>query len=218
MGKRRAPRIQAKLQVRIAGVDARGRPVLQMVTTRNISRNGALLEGIQSTFTPGEIISVSYRNDKARFLVAWMGEIGTDKEGQMGVQSIDAAKCIWDATLLPPAAADTYAAQPKERRKHRRVPCKLGSELYIQGADALVRVDITNISMGGCFVAMPTLPPDKSRLRLVIWANEVKVTLHGVVAGRRPGFGISVKFTEMAEEVCRQLEQLIQSQLVVHGR
>jgi hypothetical protein len=69
MGKRRAPRIQAKLQIRIAGVDARGRPVLQMITTRNISRNGALLEGIQSTFRPGEIISVSYKNDKARFLV-----------------------------------------------------------------------------------------------------------------------------------------------------
>ena len=69
--------------------------------------------------------------------------MGTDRAGQMGVQSIDSSKCVWDAAILPPTAADTYAPPAvKERRQHRRVPCKLGADLYIQGADALVR--------GGC--------------------------------------------------------------------
>jgi hypothetical protein len=45
MGNRRNPRLLAKLQVRIAGIDAHGRPLLQMVTTRNTSRDGALLDG-----------------------------------------------------------------------------------------------------------------------------------------------------------------------------
>ena len=54
MGKRRDPRIAARLQLRIAGIDAGGRPLLGMVMTRDISRNGALLEGIQGTFKPGE--------------------------------------------------------------------------------------------------------------------------------------------------------------------
>lgn len=214
MGNRRHPRVPAKLPIRIAGIDASGRPLLQMVTTRNISRHGALLEGIQGVFKPGEIISASYKNNKARFRVSWMGEMGTDRAGQMGVQSIDPARCIWDAALLPPAAADRYTAQPTERRQHRRVPCKLGSELYIQGADALVRVDVTNISTGGCFVAMPTLPPDKSRVKIVVWANEAKLALKGVVASRRPGFGISIKFTEMPEEARQQLQRFIQSLIV----
>jgi PilZ domain len=216
MGKRRDPRIQAKLQVRIAGIDAGGRSLLQMVTTRNISRQGALLDGIQGAFKPGEIISVSYKNNKARFRVSWMGDTAAGKAGQIGVQSIDPAKCIWDAATLPPTAADTYVAKAKERRQHRRVPCKLGAELHMLGSEALVRVDVRNISEGGCFVEMPTLPPDNGRLKIVVWANDIKLTMQGVVASRRPGFGISIKFTEMTEGVRQQLQRLIQS-LVVRG-
>ena len=134
MGKRREPRIQVRLQVRVAGTDASGRALLQMVTTRDISRHGARLEGIEREFTPGEIISLSYRNNKARFQVSWMGDARTNRAGEMGVQIIDPAKCIWDAATLPPATADTYAAKAKERRQHRRVPCKLGAELYMQGS------------------------------------------------------------------------------------
>ena len=218
MGKRRDPRIEARLQVRIAGVDANGRPLLQVVMTRDISRQGALLDGIQGTFKPGEIISVSYNNNKARFRVAWMGGRGTNRAGQIGVQSIDPAKCIWDSAILPPPAADAYAAQVKERRQHRRVECKLGAELYMQGSGTLVRADVRDISVGGCFVAMPTLPSDKVRLKIIIWVNDTKLAIQGVVASRRPGFGISIKFTEVTDEVRGQLQRYIQSHSVVRGR
>ncbi len=90
----------------------------------------------------------------------------------------------------------------------------------MQGGDALVRVQLTNISVGGCFLAMPTLPPDKSRVKIGIWAREVKLTLQGVVASRRPGFGIAIKFTEMGEEAREKLQHLIESlaeSLVVRG-
>ena len=209
MGKRRDPRIEARLEVRIAGIDAHGRPLLQAATTRNISRQGALLEGIQGTFQPGEIISLSYKDNKARFRLAWTGTAGTDRAGQIGVQSVDPSKCLWDAATLPPSAADTYTAKGKERRQHQRVACGLGVELYMQGANAPVRVHMTDISVGGCFVAMPTLPPENGRLRMVVWTNGAKLTLEGVIASRRPGFGISIKFTEMTNEVSKQIEDLI---------
>jgi hypothetical protein len=108
METRRDPRIQAKLQVRIAGIDANGRQLLQVVTTRDISRHGALLQGIQGTLKPGEIISVTYKNNKARFRVSWTGNPGTNQAGQIGVQTMDPSKCIWDAAILPPPGADTY--------------------------------------------------------------------------------------------------------------
>jgi hypothetical protein len=172
------------------------------------------LEGVQGAFKPEEIISLTYKNNKARFRVSWMGITGTDRAGQMGVQSIDPAMCIWDASTLPPAAADTYAAKAKERRQHRRVPCKLGAELYMQGSEALVRADVRNISEGGCFVEMPTLPPDKPRLKIIVWADDNKLAMQGVVASRRPGFGISIKFTEMTEDLRQELQRLVQSLLV----
>src|SRR5882724_2240732 len=134
MGKRRDPRIQVTLEVRIAGIDANGRPLLQAAKTRNISRQGALLEGIQGTFKRDEIISVTWKNNKARFRVAWVGNAGTNRTGQIGVQSVDPSKCIWDAAALPASAADLYAAEVKERRQHDRVPCRLGAELYLQGS------------------------------------------------------------------------------------
>jgi hypothetical protein len=88
----------------------------------------------------------------------------------------------------------------------------------MQGSGTLVRADVRDISVGGCFVAMPTLPPDKGRLKIIIWVNDTKLAIQGVVASRRPGFGISIKFTEMTDEVRQQLESLILSHSVVRAR
>ena len=71
------------------------------------------MEGVQGAFKPEETISLTYKNNKARFRLSWMGDTGTARAGQIGVQSIDPSKCIWDASTLPPAAADTYAAKSK---------------------------------------------------------------------------------------------------------
>jgi hypothetical protein len=213
MGKRRDPRIQVTLEVRIAGIDAHGRPLLQAAKTRNISRQGALLEGIQGTFKTDEIISVTWTNNKARFRVAWVGNAGTTSAGQIGVQSVDPSKCIWDAATLPASAADLYAADVKDRRQHDRVPCKLGAELYLQGSHSPVRVLVTDIGVGGCFVAMPILPSENGSLKMVLWANQVKLTFEGIVASRRPGFGISIKFTEISSEAQEQLRHLVRSHL-----
>jgi len=133
------------------------------------------------------------------------------------VQSVDPSKCIWDAAALPASAADLYAAEVKERRQHDRVPCRLGAELYLQGSNSPVRVLLTNISVGGCFVAMPTLPPENGCLKMVVWANQVKLTFQGIVASRRPGFGISIKFTEITSETQEQLQHLVRSQLVAYS-
>src|SRR6266404_6479302 len=135
MGKRRDPRIQARLEVRIAGIDASGRPLLQLATTRNISRQGALLEGIQSLFKTDEVISISYKNNKARFRVAWMGSAGTDKAGQIGVQSVDPSKCIWDAATLPPSTDDTYAAKAKGTKAARARAMQIGSRAVHAGCE-----------------------------------------------------------------------------------
>jgi hypothetical protein len=45
-------------------------------------------------------------------MVTWVGEAGTERAGQIGVQSVDPEKCIWDTTTLPPMAADMYTAPP----------------------------------------------------------------------------------------------------------
>lgn len=111
MGKRREPRMQARLQVRIAGSDGSGRPILLMVRTRNVSRQGALLEGIHGVLRAGEIVVITYKTSRARFRVAWAGDGET--AGQVGVQSVEAEKCIWDAAALLPYVASPASSYPK---------------------------------------------------------------------------------------------------------
>ncbi len=84
----------------------------------------------------------------------------------------------------------------------------------MQGSEALVRVDVRDISEGGCFLEMRTLPPDQGQVKIMVWANNTKLAMRGIVASRRPGFGISIKFTEMTEEVRQQLRFFIQSVMV----
>ena len=115
LGKRQEPRMEAKLHVRIAGIDASGRPVLLMVPTRNVSRRGALLEGIQGVLKVGDSVAITYKTSRARFRVTWVGD--GERAGQVGVQSLETEKCIWDATALPPMAADMYVAPPAKERK-----------------------------------------------------------------------------------------------------
>jgi len=106
LGKRREPRMQAKLLVRISGSDDSGRSILLMAATRNISRQGASLEGIQGGLKVGQIVAITYKTSRARFRITWAGD--GQRAGQIGVQSVETEKCLWDATALPPMAVDMY--------------------------------------------------------------------------------------------------------------
>jgi hypothetical protein len=115
LGKRQEPRMPAKLHVRIAGVDDNGRPILLMVPTRNVSRQGALLEGIQGMLKVGQVVTMTHKTSKARFRVMWVGD--GERAGQIGVQTVETEKCIWDAAVLPSMTADLYVAPAAKERK-----------------------------------------------------------------------------------------------------
>jgi hypothetical protein len=50
----------------------------------------------------------------------------------------------------------------------------------MQGSETLVRVDVRDISEGGCFVEMHTLPPDQGQLKIMVWANNTKLAMVGL--------------------------------------
>lgn len=95
LGKRLEPRTSVALSVRIAATDVEGHRIVQMVTTRNISQQGALLDGLQVQLCPGSIVSLTYRHRKGRFRVAWVGAPNTPKAGQIGVISLDTSISFW---------------------------------------------------------------------------------------------------------------------------
>ena len=99
MDRRRQPRVNALLPIRIWGVDANCTPFMQLVTAMNISENGALLEGVRCPLRPGEVVDVQYNRVKAEFVVVWAGRPGTQNEGEIGLESLPAQPSISDVYL-----------------------------------------------------------------------------------------------------------------------
>jgi hypothetical protein len=81
LGKRRDPRIDLALPVLLTGTDVSGRPLDQRVMTVNISRRGALLDGIHGLLEPGNKISLARLHKKEQFRVTWVGEKDTPAAG-----------------------------------------------------------------------------------------------------------------------------------------
>jgi hypothetical protein len=99
LGNRRDPRIDLALPVLLSGTDVSARPLDQRVMTINISRRGALLDGIHGMLGRGAIISLARLHKKEQFRVAWVGGEETPAEGQIGVAAVDPNTSFWSEVL-----------------------------------------------------------------------------------------------------------------------
>ena len=110
LGKRRDPRIDLALPVLLTGTDVSGRPLDQRVMTVNISRRGALLDGIHGMLGPGNKISLARLHKKEQFRVTWVGDEDTPAAGQIGVAAVDPNTSFWDEVLEATAQSGLEAA------------------------------------------------------------------------------------------------------------
>ena len=93
---RRGPRAPQSFKVVVRGRDRNGNPFAQTSNTVDISEDGARLDGVAYLTAPGDIIEVKRRwHGKARFRVAWIGQVGTFESNQVGVCNLDAGSLPW---------------------------------------------------------------------------------------------------------------------------
>jgi hypothetical protein len=78
--------------------------------TVNISRRGALLDGIHGMLGPGNKISLSRLHKKEQFRVTWVGAEDTPAAGQIGVAAVDPNTSFWDEVLEATAQSGLEAA------------------------------------------------------------------------------------------------------------
>src|SRR5271170_3399787 len=107
MGKRREPRKQIKVAVRIFGTDAGGQIFSQKVSTVNVSQQGVELSGVQAQPNVDEIVGITYGVTKVHFRVKWVGQPGTPKAGHLGLLNLSPEKSLWDFALPPPSLDET---------------------------------------------------------------------------------------------------------------
>jgi len=123
-------------------------------------------------------------------------------------------------TLTPPFEPDLFAAQTaQDRRRFARIKCFVAVELHIEGVDAPVWGNLSNVGRGGAFVETATpIPPGRS-VGIGLWVANGKiwvkgVILTGIVTRSAPSFGVRVKFSEaelMEKEHLREFLKFIES-------
>jgi PilZ domain len=210
MGKRREPRTEVAIPVRIFGTDADGRVFSENVVTVDVSRSGAKITGIQARIKPGEIIGITHGTQKSRFKVSWAGQPGTPGAGQIGVLNTTPEKSIWDVPLPAPAVDSFRHQSSSDRREYPRMQCVNSVQLQPDGQSAPIWGKASDLSIGGCFVGMPVPLQNGTKLKISMWLDQAKLTLKGKVVNSRPGFGIGVQFVEIKEPEAVQLRQFLQ--------
>jgi hypothetical protein len=103
---RRCPRAPQALRVIVRGHDRNGNPFAQSSNTMDISEDGARLDNVAYLTSPGEVIEVKRRwHGKARFRVAWIGQLGTSESNQIGICTMESGKIPWRIKIAEPKSS-----------------------------------------------------------------------------------------------------------------
>ncbi len=88
----------------------------------------------------------------------------------------------------------------KDRRAHPRMKCRVTIELLAESGGIPVFANLTDLSMGGCYVETSSILTAGSKIKLRFSMDDSGLVAEGVVARLDPGSGIAVQFREMNRE------------------
>jgi diguanylate cyclase (GGDEF)-like protein len=88
----------------------------------------------------------------------------------------------------------------KDRRSHPRMKCRVTIEMHTDEVGVPVFANLTDVSMGGCYVETSNIVPAGSKIKLRFSMDDSSLAAEGIVARLDPGSGIAVQFREMNRE------------------
>jgi len=99
----------------------------------------------------------------------------------------------------------------EERRRFPRVAVALQVEIRHEDTDVPLRSQTTDISLGGCYVEMPLTLEIASKVDMLFWLGDKKVSVKGIVVTCHPQFGNGIEFTSMSLEGQSRLRHYLDS-------
>src|SRR5437763_15059493 len=85
MAKRREPRVELQLPIRVFGTDINGKAFSEKIVTIDVSRRGVKLSRVQAQIRVGGTIGMTYGQTKGRLIGRWVGPPGTPRAGQIRI-------------------------------------------------------------------------------------------------------------------------------------
>jgi PilZ domain len=117
------------------------------------------------------------------------------------------------APPAPPAVTSPAATPPfepdiftptwgQDRRRHARLRCFVAVELRLGDAGVPIWGNLSNTSIGGCFVETAAPVPSGVSVEIGLWLANGKIwikgiILTGIVTKSSPSFGVRIKFSEL---------------------
>jgi hypothetical protein len=117
--------------------------------------------------------------------------------------SIPPAPVATEPAATPPFQPDIFTPSwGLDRRRYPRIKCFVAVELRMDGVDAPIWGNLSNTSMGGCYVETASPVKPGASVEIGLWVANGKIwvkgiAFNGVVTKSNPSFGIRVKFEDM---------------------
>jgi len=207
MGRRREPRKEVQVPVRIFGTDSSGHVFSAKAVTTNVSQQGVELSGVEAQLKVDDIIGLSHGPNKVHFRVKWVGRPGTAQAGHAGLLNTSPEKPLWDFPL-PPPVPDNHQPQVGQQRKTPRIKCNNSVELHTPDGRTFW-AKIADLSLGGCYVEMAIPLQTGAKVKVGIWIGEEKAWADCEVAYSTPGLGGGLRFIKISESDLERIRQFL---------
>lgn len=159
---RASRRVQVALPLRVTYYDAGNKPCLTMACSYDIAERGARISALRHGLKAGDIVAVDRGRTKVFCRVVWVGEPGSPRGGQVGIECTDPAKAMWEGELkqfeavydtLPRVNGIGKGLQPgtheRERRRFHRTVAEGWADLT-EGEETHTIADLQDLSEYGC--------------------------------------------------------------------
>jgi len=98
----------------------------------------------------------------------------------------------------------------KDRRNHPRLKCRVTIEVQTEGGGIPLFANLTDISLGGCYVETSAILSVGKKIKLVFSMTDANLFAEGVVARLDPGSGLAVQFQEMNRESREKMFKILE--------
>ena len=115
----------------------------------------------------------------------------------------------------PPFEPDIFTPSwGEDRRRYPRMKCFVAVEVRLEGAATPVWGNLSNTSMGGCFVETASPVPTGVNVEIGLWVASGKIwvkgmILNGIVTKSSPCFGVRIRFGQMQTNERESLREFL---------
>src|SRR5437868_1835018 len=100
--RRRERRTRAVMRIKVSAPADPGSIQQQSACTLDVAGRGARISGVKFSGKIGDTVVVERGHIRAGFKVAWIGQAGTSRDGQLGLQATERVLGLWGIETAPP--------------------------------------------------------------------------------------------------------------------